>query len=73
MHAGKFTVTMDLDPGPGTYNITCNGLDDIYLACYSPTGACLWGFGIGGYSYDAAWQMNIELNNNVIICGWVHL
>ncbi len=68
--AGKFTGTMDLDPGPGVFNVTSNGLDDIYLACYSPSGSFLWGFGIGGPSYDAVWQMAIDDNSNVIIGGW---
>lgn len=62
---------MDLDPGPGVHNVTSAGLDDIFLACYSPSGSFLWGFGIGGPSYDAVWQMAIDDNNNVIIGGWV--
>ena len=68
--AGKFTGTMDLDPGPGVYNVTSNGLDDIYLACYNSSGGFLWGFGIGGNRYDAAWYMTIDASNNVIISGY---
>ncbi len=68
---GKFTGTMDLDPGPGVYNITSHGADDIFLACYTSSGAFLWGFGVGGGSYDGAWNMTIDNSNNVIICGYI--
>lgn len=68
--AGKFRGTMDLDPGAGVYNIASAGLDDIFLACYSPAGAFLWGGRIGGSSYDAAEKMTIDANSNVIIVGY---
>lgn len=68
--AGKFTGTMDLDPGVGVFNVTSAGFDDIYLACYTSTGAFIWGFSIGGNRYDAAWYMTIDESNNVIISGY---
>lgn len=68
--AGKFRGTMDLDPGTGIYNVASAGLDDIFVACYSPTGAFLWGGRIGGSSYDAAEKMAIDANSNVIIVGY---
>jgi gliding motility-associated-like protein len=68
--AGKFMGTMDLDPGPGVYNITSNGFDDIYLACYTSTGAFLWGFNVGGNLYDAAWYITIDESNDIYICGY---
>ncbi|MFI5196542.1 MAG: gliding motility-associated C-terminal domain-containing protein [Chitinophagales bacterium] len=69
--AGEFTGTMDLDPGPGVYNITSNGLSDIFVACYTSTGTFLWGFGIGGPSYDGAWYLTIDRFNNVFVCGHI--
>lgn len=67
---GRFTGTMDLDPGAGVVNITSAGNDDIFLACYSSSGAFLWGFGIGGARYDAAWSLTFDTASNVILCGY---
>ncbi len=68
--AGKFTGTMDLDPGSGVTNVTSSGQDDIFLACYSPSGAFIWGFKIGGYSWDGVYSMAIDVANNVVIGGY---
>ena len=41
---GNFRNTIDLDPSSATYNITShNATQDMYLACYSPTGAFIRG------------------------------
>ncbi len=69
--AGKFTGTMDLDPGAATHNITSNGQDDIFVACYSPSGNYLWGFGAGGTGYDAALNMAVDASSNLVICGYI--
>lgn len=68
--AGKFQGTMDLDPGPGTFNVTSAGLEDIYLACYNSAGNFIWGFSTGGALYDAAWYLTTDASSNVIICGY---
>jgi len=66
---GHFSGTMDIDPGPGVYNITSNGLLDIFLACYSPTGGFQWGFGIGGGNNDIGVKVDVDPFDNVVICG----
>ncbi len=68
--AGKFTGVMDLDPGATVVNVTSNGAEDIFVACYAPTGLFLWGGSIGGADYDAAEKLTIDAANNVIICGY---
>lgn len=67
---GKFGGTMDMDPGPGVYNVTSNGQTDIFLACYSPAGAFLWGFNVGGTGYDGGFGVATDLASNVIITGF---
>ncbi|MBC7552982.1 MAG: hypothetical protein H7257_03280, partial [Taibaiella sp.] len=69
--AGKFAYTMDIDPGSTTRTLTSAGQDDIFLACYSPAGNLLWGFGLGGAAYDAALNMVIDDSSNVTICGYI--
>ena len=68
---GKFTGTVDLDPGPGVHNIVSNGGTDIFVACYSSAGAFIWGFGIGGANYDGGYDMAIDASNNVVIAGFI--
>ncbi|PQJ11408.1 hypothetical protein CJD36_006290 [Flavipsychrobacter stenotrophus] len=68
--AGKFTGVMDLDPNAGVFNVTSNGQEDIFVACYASTGLFLWGGSIGGGDYDAAKKLTIDAANNVIICGY---
>lgn len=69
--AGQFSGTIDLDPGPGVHNITSNGAEDIFLACYTSAGNFLWGFGIGGPLYDAAVTATVDDSSNVIIGGYI--
>jgi len=68
--AGKFTGTMDIDPSSATYNLTSNGNDDIFVACYSRTGALNWGFNIGGSLYDAALSLAVDTASNVYVGGY---
>ena len=65
--AGKLTGTMDLDPGAGVHSVTSNGNDDIFVACYGPSGNFLWGFNVGGADYDAALNMAVDTAGNLII------
>ncbi|MCW3121363.1 MAG: hypothetical protein JWQ38_855 [Flavipsychrobacter sp.] len=67
---GQFTGTMDLDPGPGVFNVTSNGKADLFLACYTSNGNFIWGFSVGGTSQDAVYSMAIDKNNDIIIVGW---
>lgn len=68
--AGSFSGTIDLDPSSATYSITSNGEEDAFVACYTSSGSFLWGFGIGGNSYDAVMDMTIDNNNNLILAGF---
>jgi len=68
--AGNFTGTVDLDPGPGTYNVTSVGNEDIFIASYTPAGNFIWGFGIGGSNRDNIHKMAVDASNNVVISGF---
>lgn len=46
--AGPFSDTIDLDPGPGTYQVVSRGRTDGYLVKLSPSGNFIWGIQIGG-------------------------
>jgi len=39
---GHFSQTVDFDPGPGTYNLTSTGTNDIFVLKLSPDGNLIW-------------------------------
>ena len=45
---GWFELTVDFDPGPGTYNLTPAGLDDIFMLKLDSNGNFVWANRIGG-------------------------
>lgn len=49
---GYFEGTVDLDPGPGTMNVTSQGSADIFLVKFDPAGNLVWGNRMGGASSD---------------------
>ncbi|MBX2904413.1 MAG: gliding motility-associated C-terminal domain-containing protein [Taibaiella sp.] len=69
--SGKFSGTIDIDPGPVVQNITSSGPSDAYLACYDSIGNFQWGFGIGGTLYDGAYGITVDkITSDVYICGF---
>ena len=67
---GKFSGTIDLDPSANTHNITSNGSEDLFLACYTSGGAFLWGFGIGGSDIDGLGYISFDSASDVIVAGY---
>jgi uncharacterized membrane protein YqhA len=59
----------DFDLGPGTYNLTSAGNDDIYVAKYTSLGALLWAKRIGGSSLDEAYAIALTADGSVYIQG----
>lgn len=49
---GAFNEVVDFDPGAGVAELTSAGEHDIFLAKYSPAGAYLGSWGMGGPGYD---------------------
>jgi len=66
---GNFWGTIDFDSGEGEMLVTSNSESDIFLAKYSPTGECLWAFGIGGNASDEGRGVAVDLAGNVYITG----
>ncbi len=68
--AGIFSGTVDLDPSASIHTVTSNGNTDIFLACYTSSGAYLWGLSIGGPNDDGALNLAVDKNSNAIIVGY---
>ncbi|WP_147099473.1 NHL repeat-containing protein [Vicingus serpentipes] len=66
---GGFWNTIDVDPGPSTYNVTSNGLVDNLLLKLDASGNFMWANTYGNaqteYSLDAA----IAVNDDIYILG----
>ncbi len=67
---GRYMLTADFDPGPGTANLTAGGATDIYIAKYSATGAYIWAKGIGGTGYDAPGDLVTDAAGHLYSAGY---
>jgi len=61
----------DFDPGPGVYMLTPIGAMDAFVAKYDPNGNLVWAkqFGGPGDTVPRSDVLDIDNNNNVIVCG----
>jgi hypothetical protein len=60
--------TIDIDPGPGVYNLTyVGGGFDSWLLKVDPNGNFIWG---GAITADYPYDMKIDANNNLYITGF---
>ncbi len=66
---GYFSGTADFDPGPGTYNLTGAGNEDIFIAKLDPSGNLIWARRIGGTSADIAYDIVVNSIGNVTTTG----
>lgn len=69
--ASELRDATDMDPGPGVYMLTPFGAVDAFVAKYDTNGNLVWAKQFGG-SQDTAPRsdgLDIDDNNNVIICG----
>ncbi len=64
---GIFEGTIDIDPGVGTFPLTSNGDDDIYILKLDPTGNFVWAKNIGGAGQDAPTDLEIDNSGNIYL------
>lgn len=68
---GKLQGTIDFDHGPGTAELTSNGLYDGYIAKYDEDGNYIWAYTIGGEEDDElVSDIVIDQNDNIYIAGF---
>jgi hypothetical protein len=63
---GWFSGSLDFGGG----SIASAGVDDIFIAKYSSTGAYLWAKRLGGLSNDHAYSITTDNNSNIIVTGY---
>jgi hypothetical protein len=67
---GVLVGTVDMDPGPGIFNLTDSGFGDIYIMKIDSSGIFQWAKQIGKSSYDEGRSLAVDGNNNVYITGF---
>lgn len=66
---GKFSGTMDFDPGAGVVNKTSNGGFDIYILKLNSVGAFLWVKTFGNASNDIVEHAEVDQLDNILLTG----
>ncbi len=67
---GVLVGTIDVDPGPGIYNMTDAGFGDAFIIKIDSSGIFQWAKQIGLSSYDEGRSIAIDANNNVYVTGF---
>jgi hypothetical protein len=66
---GGFNGTVDFDPSAGTYQLTTQGLLDVFVCKLNNNGDFIWARRMGGSYYDEAFSIAIDKSGNVITTG----
>lgn len=66
---GFYTKTLDFDPSANTFNITSNGMRDMFLAKYDANLNFIWAKGFGGTADDEARTVVVDAFDNIYFSG----
>ena len=67
--SGKFEGTCDFNPSSGTYNLTSNGMEDVFVLKLNSNGNFIWAKAFGGIRHDSPTAISIDGGGNVYILG----
>ncbi|MBK8920716.1 MAG: SBBP repeat-containing protein [Saprospirales bacterium] len=57
---GEFQGTVDFDPGPGTFNLTSSGGNDVFICKLDAAGNFVWAKQMGGSSSDSGYAILVD-------------
>ena len=63
------SLGMDMDPGPGTVNVTGAGGDDVFISKLDRDGNYVWGKFVGGIFNDRGFSIRVDGQSNVYVAG----
>lgn len=66
---GMFSDTIDLNPGPATFNRIANGMTDVFIVKLDSTGKFLWGTSFGSIYNDYVYGIDTDDLGNVYTAG----
>lgn len=67
---GYFFGTVDFNPGVGTFNLTSNGNEDVFISKLNSSGDFLWAKKIGGSSGDYGQAIALDASGNIYTTGF---
>lgn len=67
---GRFTGTVDFDPGAGTANLTSAGSDDVFVSKLDSNGNFVWARRFGSTGTDMGHGIGVDASNNVYTAGY---
>jgi hypothetical protein len=67
--AGWYYAAADLDPGPGTFNAVNQGMRDIYISKFDPSGNLVWAKTQGGSGTDIIFDITLDASGNIFTTG----
>lgn len=66
---GCFEGTVDFDPGPGVYNLSSTGLNDIFISKLDASGNFVYAKSMGGIEVDQGLSIAVDTFGNVYTTG----
>ena len=67
---GKYSNTVDFDPGAGTANITSTGLNDAYIVKLDLNGDYMWVNTYGGFASASGKAITNDASDNIYVTGF---
>ena len=67
---GGFYWTQDFDPSGNVYNLTSEGINDIFILKLDSNGEFLWAKQFGGSDWDMGVSIDVDNNGNVYATGY---
>ncbi|MFL5763867.1 MAG: SBBP repeat-containing protein [Bacteroidia bacterium] len=67
--AGSFQDVADMDPGAATFDLTTNGMDDIFISKLDASGNFICASAVGGTDVDYAYGLTLDQSSNIYITG----
>ncbi len=67
--SGRFTGTVDFDPGAGSVNLTSAGSADAFITKMDPSGNLIWAKRVGGTQDELIYANAIDGSGNVYLTG----
>jgi hypothetical protein len=68
--AGRFSGTVDFDPGPGTFSMKSTGLNDAFICKLNSSGGFMWAKIVGGcQNQDYASSIALDDSANIYVTG----
>jgi len=67
---GKFSNTVDFNPGAGVFNLTAVGSYDSFVLKLDASGNFVWAKRFGGVAEDFSESITLDNNGNIIVAGF---